>query len=213
MSDEQSIIVIAIDGPAASGKGTLARNLSAHLGLRHLDSGALYRAVALSLLKTKTNLDDEKAAVEAAENLDEDILTSPELRFEHVGSAASVVAKYPGVRKALLDFQRRYAKTPPGAVIDGRDIGTIVCPDADVKIFLTASPEVRAERRALELEGRGEVVDRAKLIAEIKERDHQDQTREIAPLIPAQDAVLLDASNLDIEAALAAALDIIKSKQ
>jgi len=212
MSDKQSITVIAIDGPAASGKGTLARNLSAHLGLRHLDSGGLYRAVALSLLKTKTNLDDENAAAQAAENLDEETLTSPDLRLEHVGRAASLVAKYPGVRKALLDFQRRFAKTPPGAVIDGRDIGTIVCPDADFKIFLTASPEVRAERRALELEGRGEVVDRAKLIAEIIERDRQDQTREIAPLIPAQDAVLLDASNLDIEAALAAALDIIKSK-
>lgn len=213
MSKLHNLTIIAIDGPAASGKGTLARNLSAQLGLRHLDSGALYRAVALSLLKQKINLDDEKAAVQAAENLDEEILTSPDLRLEHIGSAASTVAKYPDVRKALLDFQRRFAKTPPGAVIDGRDIGTIVCPDADVKIFLTASPQVRAERRALELEARGEAVDRAKLIAEIKERDRQDQTREIAPLIPAQDAVLLDASNLDIEAALAAALDIIKSRQ
>lgn len=212
MNTEQKSFVIAIDGPAASGKGTMARNLSTHLGLRHLDSGSLYRAVALSLLNSKTNLDDETAAVKAAEHLDEALLGTPELRLEHVGRAASQIAKYPGVRQALLEFQRRFAKTPPGAVIDGRDIGTIVCPDADVKIFLTASPEVRAERRALELEGRGESVDRAKLIAEIKERDRQDEEREVAPLKPAQDAVLLDASNLDIEAALAAALKIVNSK-
>lgn len=212
MNTAQKSFVIAIDGPAASGKGTLARNLSAHLGLRHLDSGSLYRAVALSLLNSKTNLDDENAAAKAAEHLDEALLGTPELRLEHVGRAASQIAKYPGVRQALLEFQRRFAKTPPGAVIDGRDIGTIVCPDADVKIFLTASPEVRAERRALELEGRGESVDRAKLIAEIKERDRQDEEREVAPLKPAQDAVLLDASNLDIEAALAAALKIVNSK-
>ncbi|MGD8325428.1 MAG: (d)CMP kinase [Sphingomonadales bacterium] len=212
MNKAQKSFTIAIDGPAASGKGTLARNLSSHLGLRHLDSGSLYRAVALSLLNSRISLDDESAAVKAAEHLDEALLGTPELRLEHVGRAASQVAKYPGVRKALLDFQRRFAKTPPGAVIDGRDIGTIVCPDADVKIFLTASPKVRAERRALELEGRGESVDRAKLIAEIKERDRQDEEREVAPLKPAQDAVLLDASNLDIEAALAAALKIVNSK-
>lgn len=205
-------MIIAIDGPAASGKGTLARNLAARLGLRHLDSGALYRAVGLRVLEDGGDPDREEDAVFAAQKLDDALLSDSRLRDENVGKAASKVARYPAVRQALLDYQRRFAATPPGAVIDGRDIGTVICPDADVKIFLTANPSVRAERRALELEAKGVPVDRETLRLEIEARDRQDAERSVAPLVAASDAVLLDTSELDIEAALAAALGVVRDK-
>lgn len=206
-------MIIAIDGPAASGKGTLARALAARLNFAHLDSGALYRAVALALIQGGGQAADEAAAVAAARNLDLSLLRDPRLRDEATGQAASTVARYPGVRAALLDVQRGFAATPPdgkgGAVIDGRDIGTIVCPNAAVKIFLSAAPAVRAARRARELADRGIKVDQRAVLAEITARDAQDRSRAVAPLRAAADAVLLDTSDLDIEAALAAALAIV----
>ncbi len=202
-------MIIAIDGPAAAGKGTLARKLAEHYGLRFLDTGALYRAVALSLLLAGADIENEQAAEEAARQLDQRILSHPDLRAAGTGVAASKVAAMPGVRAALLDYQRRFAATPPGAVLDGRDIGTVVCPDADVKLFVTASPEVRAKRRWLELKERGEEVAFEQILQQVLERDERDMNRADAPLRPAEDAHLLDTSELDIEAAFRAARRII----
>ncbi|MFZ5608132.1 MAG: (d)CMP kinase [Pseudomonadota bacterium] len=208
-------MIIAIDGPAASGKGTLARRLAETLGYAHLDSGALYRAVALAAREAGLDPADAEATGRLASALDPRLLTDPRLRHEEIGRVASQVARHPAVRAALLDYQRRFAHAPPGgaagAVIDGRDIGTVVCPDADVKIYLTASSQVRAQRRSRELAGQGKAVDEAAILADIIARDAEDSARPIAPLKPAPDAVLLDSSNLDIEAALAAALAIVKA--
>jgi CMP/dCMP kinase len=204
-------MIIAIDGPAASGKGTLAKRLAAHYGLRHLDTGVIYRAVAHALISMGADLQDEAAAVRAAQGLDPETFGNPALKSHDVGTAASVVSAIPRVREALVEFQRQFAAKPPGAVLDGRDIGTVICPDADVKIFVVADPRVRARRRTMEARGRGEEADEATILADILARDERDQNRAVAPLKPAKDAYLLDNSNLDIEGGVRAAIDIVEA--
>jgi CMP/dCMP kinase len=204
-------MIIAIDGPAASGKGTLGKRLAAHYGYRHLDTGVIYRAVAHALLGQGADLRDEARAVRVALELDPATFNDPVLRSHPIGEAASVVSAIPKVREVLVDFQRAFADVPPGAVLDGRDIGTVICPDADVKIFVVADPEVRARRRALEARARGEDADEAKILADILARDQRDQNRPVAPLKPAEDAYLLDNSKLDIEAGVRAAIDIVEA--
>ncbi|HZR87297.1 MAG TPA: (d)CMP kinase [Bradyrhizobium sp.] len=204
-------MIIAIDGPAASGKGTLARRLAQHYGYRHLDTGVIYRAVAHALLQRGADLQDERLAVKAAMELDPEALSNPALKSHDVGSAASVVSAIPAVREVLLDFQRQFAASPPGAVLDGRDIGTVICPNADVKIFVVADPKVRAHRRTLEARARGEDADEAKILEDIIQRDERDQNRASAPLKQAEDAYLLDNTNLDIEAGVRAAIDIVEA--
>ena len=209
-------LVIAVDGPAAAGKGTLARRLAAALDLAHLDSGALYRAVGLAVLRAGGDPADEAAAVAAAASLDTGRLSDPALRAPETGDAASRVAAFPSVRAALLDFQRRFARNPPagrrGAAIDGRDIGTVVCPDAQVKIFVTASPDERARRRFAELQAAGADVIYPAVLSELEARDGRDSSRAVAPLKPADDAAILDTSTLDAEAAFRAALDIVAQR-
>jgi len=205
-------MIIAIDGPAASGKGTLALRVAHKFGLAHLDTGLLYRAVARDVRRTGDALEDHAAAIRAARELDPATLEDPALRGVGAGEAASIVARIPEVRAALLDFQRAFARKPPGAVLDGRDIGTVVCPEADVKIFVTASPEVRAQRRHLERQGRGEAITYEAVLADIRRRDERDASRDAAPMRPAADAVLLDTSNLDIEAAFDTAVSVIVKK-
>ena len=202
-------MIIAIDGPAASGKGTLGRKLSEHYGLAHLDTGLLYRAVAHELITSGTPLTDEGAAAIAARKLDVDGLDDEKLRGAEMGAAASRVAAFPGVRAALVQLQRAFAARPGGAVIDGRDIGTIICPDADVKLFVTATPQERARRRHKELAGRGEAISYDDVLADIRARDERDTTRPVAPLKPADNAVILDNTELDGEATLRAAMDIV----
>jgi cytidylate kinase len=204
-------MIIAIDGPAASGKGTLGRQLAEHLGFRHLDTGLLYRAVAKALLDHGTSLDDEGRAVAAAATLDVARLDPDALRTHAIGEAASIVSAYPAVRAALVKLQRDFAAAPPGAVLDGRDIGSVICPGAEVKIFVTATPEVRARRRAAEVAARGEAADEAKILADIRRRDERDQNRAAAPLVRAADARLLDTTHLAIDAAFRAALDIVEA--
>jgi cytidylate kinase len=205
-------MIVAIDGPAASGKGTLARRIAARYGLPHLDSGLLYRAVAHRLTSLGQDLNDFAAAAAAARALDPASLGDPALRTRQAGEGASIVSAAPEVRAALLDFQRRFAAEAPGAVIDGRDIGTVICPQAEVKIFVTAAPEERARRRALELAGRGEPVDEAAILADILARDARDMNRAAAPLKPADDAVELDTTTLDADAAFEAAIAIIEER-
>jgi len=202
-------MIIAIDGPAASGKGTLAALVAEHLGYDCLDTGLLYRAVARDLRASGGALDDEAAAARAAAALDTTTLDDPGLRTAGNGDAASVVAGHPAVRAALLDLQRAFARRPPGAVLDGRDIGTVVCPDADVKIFVTADVEVRAQRRFDELVQRGENVTYESVLDVIRRRDARDQSRVAAPLRPAPDAVILDTTRMGVTEALQAALDVI----
>jgi CMP/dCMP kinase len=204
-------MIIAIDGPAASGKGTLAKKLAQHYGYRHLDTGVIYRAVAHALLEEGADLRDEALAVAAAIELDPETFGNPALKSQKVGEAASVVSAIPRVREVLLDFQRQFAATPPGAVLDGRDIGTVICPNADVKIFVVADPKVRAHRRTLEAKSRGEEADEARILQDIIQRDERDRNRATAPLKPAADAYLLDNTNLDIEAAVRAAVDIVEA--
>jgi cytidylate kinase len=205
-------MIIAIDGPAASGKGTIAKLVGGHLGVPVLDTGLLYRAVARDTAARGRALDDPAAAEAAARALDPATLDDPALRGAKAGEGASIVARIPGVRAALLEFQRAFARRPGGAVLDGRDIGTVVCPDADVKIFVTASPEVRARRRFLELEKRGEAVTYETVLAEIRDRDARDAGRADAPMKAADDAVLLDTSALGVEEAFAAALRLVEEK-
>ena len=205
-------MIIAIDGPAASGKGTLAKRIAEHFGFHCLDTGLLYRAVAREVLARGASLEDEDVAVAVARTLDVGTLADPGLRLPGVGEAASVVARFSAVRTALLEFQRDFARRPPGAVLDGRDIGTVVCPDADVKIFITADVEVRARRRYLELKAQGEPVTFESELALIRRRDERDAGRTSAPLRRAGDAILLDTTNLDIEAAVDAAVGLIKRK-
>lgn len=204
-------MIIAIDGPAASGKGTLGKRLAAHYGYRHLDTGLIYRAVAKAMLDAAADLADEARATEIARALDVAAFDDPTLKSQAVGEAASVVSAHPAVRAALVDFQRRFAADPPGAVLDGRDIGTVICPDADVKIFVVAAPEVRARRRTLEAQGRGEPADEAAILADILKRDERDKNRSAAPLKQAEDAVLLDNSDLDIEGGVRAAIEIVEA--
>ena len=202
-------MIIAIDGPAASGKGTLAKQIAAQLGYACLDTGLLYRAVARDVLARGASLEDEETAAAVARTLDAQTLDDAGLRLPGVGDAASVVARMPRVRAALLAFQRDFAAQEPGAVLDGRDIGTVVCPDADVKIFVVAEIAVRARRRFEEMRARGEPVTLEGVTEVIRRRDERDSSRADAPMKVAADAVTLDTTGLGIEEALAAALEII----
>ena len=204
-------MIITVDGPAASGKGTLAKKLAAHYGLPHLDTGLLYRGVGYLMLEGNHALDDVAAAARIAQELDLAKLDHEKLRSDAIGEAASRVAALPGVRAALLKMQQDFARQPKGAVLDGRDTGTVIAPDADVKIFVTASPEERARRRHIELATRQTPVEYCAVISDIKKRDERDSERSIAPLKPAPDAVLLDTTQLDIEAAFRAALSIVEA--
>ncbi len=205
-------LVLAIDGPAASGKGTLAKRLAGHFGLPHLDTGLLYRATARAVLDTGKSLADLHAATEAAGTLDVATLDDTRLRGAQMGEAASVVAAMPQVRAALVALQRRFAAQAGGAVLDGRDIGTVICPDAQVKLFVTASPEVRAERRHRELQARADAPPFATVLDDIRRRDARDSGRADAPLTVAADAVLLDTSRMGIEEAFEAAVAIVKAR-
>ena len=205
------IIIIAIDGPAASGKGTLGKRLAAHYGLRHLDTGLLYRAVAKALLDKGTPLDDRAAAVAAAWALDVSAFDEKVLKSHAVGEAASLVSAIPQVRAALFQLQQDFAAVPPGAVLDGRDIGTVIFPDAEVKILVTATAQERARRRTLELKAAGSKVSEAEILADILRRDERDTKRAVAPLKAAPDAHLLDTTHLDIDAAFRAAVAIVEA--
>lgn len=203
-------MIVAIDGPAASGKGTLARRLAAHFGLRYLDTGLTYRAVADELLRSGEPLDDEPTAVRAVTRVDFANMDRGHLSGHRIGEAASQIAVMPALRTALVAHQREFAETPPGAVLDGRDIGTVVCPTAPVKLYVTATPEARARRRAAEMAGRGEAGSYDEVLADLRRRDERDTGRSVAPLAQAADAVLLDTTELDIDAAFRAAVDIVE---
>ena len=209
-------IVIAVDGTAASGKGTLARRLAVQFGYAHLDSGSLYRLTALNVIVAGRNPQDADAAVRAARAVDPARSGDPAIRTDAVAQAASIVAAIPAVRAALLEFQRNFAAYPPGetagAVIDGRDIGTVVCPDATAKLFVDAKPETRARRRWLELKAAGIAADEMAVLADIAARDKRDRERAVAPLKPAEDAILLDTTLLDIDAAFARALALVRPR-
>jgi len=204
-------MIIAIDGPAASGKGTLGKRLATHYGLRHLDTGLIYRAVTKALLDAGDRLDNVERAVAAAKALNPGGFDEKALKSHAIGEAASIVSALPEVRAALLAFQRDFGRAPPGAVLDGRDIGTVIFPDADVKIYVDATPEVRASRRAAEIAGAGGTVSEAEVLADIRRRDERDTRRAAAPLRAAPDAHLLDTSHLDIDAAFRAAIDIVEA--
>ena len=209
-------IVVAVDGTAASGKGTLAKKLAMHLGFAHLDSGSLYRLVALAVDERGGDPTTEHDAVAGAHAIDLTRAGDPAIRTDRIGKAASVVSAFPGVRAALLQFQRDFADRPiggsPGAVIDGRDIGTVVCPGATAKLFVDARPEVRAHRRWLELKALGIQREEPHLLEELIARDKADRERPVSPMKPAVDAALLDTSDLSIDAAFAAALALVKPK-
>ena len=202
-------MIIAIDGPAASGKGTLGRRLAAHFDLRHMDTGLLYRAVGLAVLRSGSDPSNAVAAEAAARALRPEDLETPELRTDKVAQAASKVAAMPVVRDVLLQFQRDFAHRPPGAVLDGRDIGTVVCPDADAKFYLTASLEARADRRFKELRERGHDVIYPAVLQDMTQRDERDSGRAVAPLKPADDAKVLDTSDMTADQAFEAALGFI----
>jgi len=204
-------MIIAIDGPAASGKGTLAKRLAAHFGLPHLDTGLLYRAVARTILDRNSDLTHEPTATLVAQSLDTSHLDDPRLREREMGEAASLVSGFQPVRDALIEFQRRFAAQLPGAVLDGRDIGTVVCPIAEVKLFVTATPEERARRRHLELVARDEPADFTAILEDIRRRDERDTSRAVAPLRPAPDAVVIDTTSLDADAAFRRALEVVES--
>ena len=203
--------MIAVDGPAASGKGTIARAVANQLGLPHMDTGLLYRAVALNLWRWGGDPSNEFAALRACDSLGFDP-DDPELRSEPVSEIASRISVYPSVRMALLKRQQDFARQDGGAVLDGRDIGTVIAPEADVKLFVTASPEVRARRRMKELDARGMQAGYEDVLADIHSRDRRDSTRDVAPLVPATDAILLDTSKLDVAEAIAEALRIVRDR-
>jgi len=205
--------VIAVDGPAASGKGTLARRLAAHYGLPYLDTGLLYRMVARAMLDAGHDIRDAEAAGRIVDSFDETAFPEERLRGREIGEAASVVAAVPAVRAGLLARQRRFASQAGGAVLDGRDIGTVICPEAPAKLFVTATPEVRAARRHKELIGRGEAVTLDGILADIRRRDARDSGRSDAPLKAAADAVTLDTSALTVEEAVAAAVGIVEARR
>ena len=204
-------IVIAVDGPAASGKGTIARALAQHFGLPHMDTGLLYRAVALNLWRWGGDPSSEFEALRACNEFGIDP-ADPELRSEPVSKIASSVSAYPSVRAALLQRQQEFAHQPGGAVLDGRDIGTVIAPDADVKLFVTASPEVRAQRRVRELLGRGMAAHLEDVLQDIRSRDERDAIREVAPLKQAPDAILLDTSQFEVDQAIAEALRLVEER-
>jgi cytidylate kinase len=204
-------LVIAVDGPAASGKGTIARGLARHYGLPHLDTGKLYRAVALSLLRWGGDPDSEFAALRACDDI-AGLMDDPELKSEMVGGIASRVSAYPAVRAALLERQRAFAASVDGAVLDGRDIGTVIAPDATAKLFVTASIEERARRRHAELTGAGLPVHLEDVLIDLRARDERDSGRSAAPLVMAEDALLLDTSAMGPEAALTEAVRLVKGR-
>jgi len=204
-------MIIAVDGPAASGKGTIARALAKRYGLPHLDTGLLYRAVAANLRRLELDPTIEADAV-AACDFDDHLLDDPELRSDEIGKLASIVSAHPLVRSALFHRQRRFAHQPGGAVLDGRDIGTVIAPDADAKLFIRATPMIRAKRRHAELRERGSQVSLDKVLADIRARDLRDSTRGVAPLIPADDAALLDTSFLSIDAAIQRAIALVEAR-
>jgi CMP/dCMP kinase len=204
-------MIVAIDGPAASGKGTIARRLASVYGLHHLDTGLLYRAVAKAVLDAGHSPEDAEAATAAAVRLDPKKFDDNVLKLQAITEAASVVAAIPQVREALITYQREFATRPPGAVLDGRDIGTVIAPGADVKLFVVATPEVRAKRRVLELHNRGQTADEQDVLADLLRRDERDSRRTAAPLKAAPDAHLLDTTHLGIDAAFRAAVDIIEA--
>lgn len=210
-SPTKRALVIAVDGPAASGKGTIARALARHFGLPHMDTGLLYRAVALNLWRWGGDPANEFEALRACSDLGFDP-ADEELRSEPVSEIASRISAYPSVRAALLERQRAFAAQQGGAVLDGRDIGTVIAPGADVKLFVTASPQVRAGRRFKELEKRGMFAHEAEVLADIRARDERDSTREVAPLRPARDAILLDTSELDADSAIAEAVRLAEER-
>jgi len=207
-------MIIAVDGPAASGKGTLARRIAQHMGFAHLDTGRLYRAVGVAVIRAGRDPSDAGAAEAAARALAPDVLDDPALAGDEAAQAASKVAAIPAVRAALLDLQREFAENPPGgkagAVLDGRDIGTVVCPDANIKFFVTASAQTRAERRHKELLNRGETSIYARVLQDLRERDARDSARNVAPLKPAGDAIVLDTTEMDADAAFATAVRYIE---
>lgn len=213
MTEARKTIVIAIDGPAASGKGTIARRIAARRGFAHLDTGLLYRIVAAKLLESGGDPKDAEAATAVARSVDTVDQHRQDLRSRAVSAASSVVAAHPGVRSALLDYQRFFVAHPrggsPGVVLDGRDIGTVVCPDADVKLFVTASAEERAKRRTLELEKAGKPASFDAILKDIEARDRRDSERETAPLKQADGAILLDTTHLSIDEAIAKVDSII----
>ena len=204
-------MIIAVDGPAASGKGTIARALAAHFGLPYMDTGLLYRATAWNLLEMGGDPESEFAAARATEHSQIDV-DDPELKSETVGGIASRISAYPLVREALLERQRRFALQEGGAVLDGRDIGTVIAPEAQVKLFVTARPEVRARRRHDELRARGLDVHFPDVLADIRARDARDTGRDAAPLVRAEDAILLDTSDLAVDAAIAAAIEAAEAR-
>jgi cytidylate kinase len=206
-------LVIAVDGPAASGKGTLAAKLAAHFNLPHLDTGALYRGTALAVLRAGMDPANAEEAAKLAAALDTTTLDDEALRTEEVGQTASVISAYPQVRTALLQLQRDFAAQAGGAVLDGRDIGTVICPDAPVKFFVEASVEVRAKRRFLQLQARGETIDYEKVLADLAARDARDTQRATAPLLAAADAITLQTDAMNAEEVLAAALAHIQAMQ
>ena len=205
-------MIVTIDGPSAAGKGTLSRRLAATLGYHHLDTGLLYRAVGARLLAEGVDPADAEAAAAAARGLGPADIAREGLREETVGRAASVVAANPAVRAALVEFQRRFAAQPPGAVLDGRDIGTVICPGAEVKLDVVASAEVRARRRHDELRGRGEPATYATVFRDLQERDARDQARGTAPAKPAEDAIVLDTTDLTADEVFAQAIGIVRSR-
>ncbi len=205
-------MIIAVDGPAASGKGTIARALAAHYALPHLDTGLLYRAVALTVSRLELNPEIEADAI-AACDFDEGILGDPELRSDDIGKIASIVSAHPLVRAALLQRQRRFAGQPGGAVLDGRDIGTVIAPHADAKLFVKATPQIRAKRRHAELRSQGSMVSIDKVLTDIRARDLRDTGRSSAPLVMAADANLLDTSFLSIESAVQRAIELVEARR
>ncbi|PXA83103.1 (d)CMP kinase [Nostoc sp. 3335mG] len=205
-------MIIAVDGPAASGKGTIAKALAKHYGLPHLDTGLLYRAVGIAVLRAGGDPADEGEAFHAC-GFDEALLTDPGLKSEAAGRAASIVSAHPSVRAALLERQRDFARQKGGAVLDGRDIGTVIAPEAEAKLFVTASPEVRARRRFEELGQMGLSVTYEHVLGDIRARDERDSGRGIAPLKQAGDAVLLDTSALDVAAAVATAIGLVEQRR
>ncbi|WCM28004.1 (d)CMP kinase [Sphingomonas sp. QA11] len=204
-------MIIAVDGPAASGKGTIARALARRYGLPHLDTGLLYRAVAANVQRLELDPTIEADAV-AACDFDEHLLDDPELRSDEIGKCASIVSAHPLVRAALFHRQRRFAHQPGGAVLDGRDIGTVIAPEADAKLFIRATPMIRAKRRHAELRERGSQVSLDRVLADIRARDLRDSTRGVAPLAPASDAALLDTSFLSIDAAIQRAIALVEAR-
>lgn len=212
MTGSTRSVIIAVDGPLASGKGTIARALGARFGVPHLDTGALYRAVAVAMIDKGLPPEDADAAEAAARTLDVNAIDESKIRTAGAGVAASVVSAHPKVRAALLDVQRTFASQPGGAVLDGRDIGTVICPDADVKLFVTADEESRAWRRRAELVNRGEEISFEQVLGQLRQRDARDASRADAPMLKADDALELDTSEMSVDEAVREAIRLVEQK-